>query len=312
MTQFYWPDYPKTEVEFERLMTAVDERLAAENLKPNQRPLHIGRLFWQAFGWGGRMTPPKELAHLPGYQGDVLMAKALHWYEETLGDRLKSFFELGHVPARLANTIWRVRISNWFGSVNFFAHRNLLDKGLSKGVGSRLPSLNVLTLVEDLPQGLVDRLSDEEIIAHFNYHMFAVYSIQWLTNLPALKLFGIARDDYSCSTNDLIAHRYSQSRWATQQCIEKLLKGYLEVCGVKYSTSGRDGHDLIKLGKTLHDTQGIILSSQLLAMAQCSTGVRYQDEPSTELQAFQANVAALNIFDTFRQSRRAAEILVVR
>jgi len=309
MPPFQWPGYPTTEIEFEKLMAAVDKRLAAENLKPNQRPLHVGRMFWQAFAWGGRMTPPKELADLDGYEGDVLMAKALRWYAETLGDRLKSYFELGYVPAQLANTIWRVRISNWFGSVNFFAHRNLLNKGQGQKVGSTLPTLNVLTLVEQLPQGLVDRLSNEEITDHFNYHMFAVYAIQWLTNLPALKLFGVARDDYSCSTNDLIAHRYSQSRWATQQCVEKLLKGFLQMSGTKYPTGGRDGHDLIKLAKILQDTQDVVINSQLLGFAQCSTGVRYQDEKSTETQAFQANVAALSIFDALRQSSRATEIL---
>ncbi|MCI2808182.1 hypothetical protein [Eoetvoesiella caeni] len=97
MKNFSWPAYPSSETDFEQLMAAADKALAAEGLKPFQRPLHTGRLFWEAFGWEGRMTPPDELADLSGYQGDILMAKAHRWYTENLGNRLKSHFELGYV-----------------------------------------------------------------------------------------------------------------------------------------------------------------------------------------------------------------------
>jgi len=309
MAKFEWPAYPSSESEFEQLMVAIDKALAAEDLKPFQRPLHVGRLFWEAFGWGGRMTPSDELAELPGYQGDILMAKALRWYAETMGNRLKTYFELGYVPARLAQTIWRVRIAGWYGSVEFFLHRNLLNKGSSKGSQTHLPSMNILTLVEDLPQGLVDRLSDTELKAHFAYHMFAVENIQWLNNLPNTKMLSVARGDYAGSTQELLAHRYPQSRWAAQQCVEKTLKGFLEIAGSAYSKSGKDGHNLSKLAKTLHDEHGISINSHLINMAHCPTGVRYQDEPSTEAQAFQANVAALQIFDTLRKSPVSARLM---
>ena len=72
MAKFIWPAYPSSEPEFEQLMVAIDKALATQHLTPFQRPLHVGRLFWEAFGWGGRMTPPDELADQPGYQGDIL------------------------------------------------------------------------------------------------------------------------------------------------------------------------------------------------------------------------------------------------
>jgi len=309
MGKFSWPAYPLAEAEFEQLMAATDKALATEGLTPFQRPLHVGRLFWEAFGWGGRMTPPDELADLPGYQGDILMAKALRWYTQTLGNRLKTYLELGYVPARLAQTIWRVRIAGWYGSVEFFLHRNLQNKGSSKGSQSRLPSMNILTLVEDLPQGLVDRLTNGELEAHFMYHMFAIENIQWLENLPRTNMLSVAKGDYAGSTQELLAHRYPQSRWAAQQCVEKTLKGFLEIAGIAYSKRGKDGHDLSKLAKTLHDEQGISINSHLIDMAHCSTGARYQDEPSTEDQAFQANVAALHIFDTLRKSPEIVRLL---
>lgn len=115
------------------------------------------------------MIPPDELADLTHYQGDVLMAKALRWYTETLGNRLKTYFELRCVPARLAQTVWRVRIAGWYGSVEFFLDRNFLNKGPSKGSQSNLPSMNIFTLFEDLPQGQVDRLTDGKLEANFMF-----------------------------------------------------------------------------------------------------------------------------------------------
>lgn len=309
MAKFSWPAYPESEAEFEQLMVAIDELLAAEELKPFQRPFHVGSKFWEAFGWGGRVTPPDELADLPGYQGDVLMAKALRWYTETLGNRLKTYFELGYVPALIGRTIWRVRLAGWYGSVEFFAHRNLNNKGSSRGSTSSLPSMNILTLVEDLPQGMIDRLSDSEIEAHFNYHMFAVANIQWLNNLPHTNMLDVAKGDYAGSTQELLAHRYPQARWAAQQCVEKTLKGFLEISGTTYSTKGRDGHDLGKLANLLHEHHGVLISAQLIQRAHCSTGARYQDEPSTQDQAFQANLAALGVYDALRESPQIQKLL---
>lgn len=49
MGKFSWPAYPLVEAEFEQLMAAADKTLATDGLMPFQRPLHVGRLFWEAF-----------------------------------------------------------------------------------------------------------------------------------------------------------------------------------------------------------------------------------------------------------------------
>lgn len=308
MAKFSWPAYPKSKAEFEQLMAAIDDLLAAEELKPFQRPFHVGRKFWEAFSWGGLALPPDELADQPGFQGDVLMAKAHRWYKETLGNRLNSYFELGYVPALLGRTIWRVRLAGWCGTVNFFADRNLSNKGLSKGTKTTSPSMNILTLIEDLPQGMVDRLSNSEIEAHFRFHMFSVESIQWRNNLPCTNILAVARDDYNCSTQEILENRYAQARWAAQQCVEKTLKGMLEIAGSTYPKGGK-GHDLSNLAKMLQEEYGVGISDHLIKTAHCSTGARYKDEPSTQIQALHANLAALGIYDTLSKSPQIEKIL---
>ncbi|WNN38512.1 HEPN domain-containing protein [Pseudomonas inefficax] len=237
------------------------------------------------------------------------MAKANRWYEDVLGQRLKIQLSLGDVPAKIGNAIWRVRLCEWAGTVNFFAHRNLGNRGNQKGTNKDGPSLNILTLVDNLPQGMVDRLSDAEIINHHRYHMFALHALQWRNNLPTTNLFEAGKDDYSSSTEDILSDRYSQSRWASQQCVEKTLKGFLELAEEKYP-KGAQGHDLATLSELIRVKLNIFIDPYLIRSAHCATGARYRDEPSSLEQAFTANVAALGIYSTLKDSPKADEILM--
>src|SRR5688572_2780119 len=160
MKKFTWPAYPQTAAEFELLMQAVDSVLARQALKPFQRPLHIPRKFWEAFGWGGNVLPSRRRAAEPGFEGEVLMAKAHQWYEQNYGEQLNADFSYGHAPYRLANALWQVRVGWLAGTVNLFIDRNLGNAGLSIGVRSPA-TLNVLCAIESLPQGLAERLPEQ-------------------------------------------------------------------------------------------------------------------------------------------------------
>lgn len=302
MQKFSWPAYPSTHDDFEALMLAIDSALAASDVKPHQRPHHVGFKLWEAFGWGGNALPPDHLADQPGFEGDVLLAKAFRWYDETLGRRLTVSMDIGHVPVSLGRTVWRLRIIEWFGSVNFFLNRNLSNKG-SEGIqGQVLPSVNVLTLVDDLPQGAVDRLTNEELESFFRFYQFAMRSLEWRNNLPPTPLLRLAKGDYDSSSNEIFAHRYPQARWAAQQAIEKTIKGLLAMAGDKFPV-GRDGHDLLKLSKQLSENHGVHIDSEIITPAHCSTGVRYEDIPSTQAEAVSANHAALRSFEAIKNSQ---------
>lgn len=289
-------------------MSAIDSALAESDVKPHQRPHHVGFKLWEAFGWGGNALPPAALADHLGFAGDVLLAKAFRWYEQTLGRRLTVSMDIGHVPVALGRTVWRLRIIEWFGSVDFFLNRNLNKKGNSGVQGKTLPSVNVLTLVDDLPQGAVDRLSDAELERFFWFYQFAMRTLEWRNNLPLTPLLRLAKGDYDSSSNEIFAHRYPQARWAAQQSIEKTIKGLLTIAGDKYPT-GRDGHDLIKLSKQLSENYHIHIDNEIITPAHCSTGVRYEDTPSTQAEAVAANHAALRVFDAIKDSEGYLTIL---
>jgi hypothetical protein len=308
MTTFSWPAYPTTEREFKELMAAIDSALTSEGLVPFQRPLHVGRKLWEAFKWGGLVFPQKALAQLPGYEGDVLMAKAHSWYESTYGDQLEMDGVYGYAPAKLGNSVWRVRANITYGQVRLFLDRDLNRPGVPLSPRGAPASSNVLCAVESLPQGLVNSLPDEALVKHFEFHVLVHQCLQWRSSLPRTELFDMACADYDESTAGVLARRYGQARWAAQQAVEKTLKGMLKLAGVAYPTSGASGHNLMHLG-TLLTPLGIVVSSSLLQLASCSTRVRYNEEPSTEEQAVAANHAVLGVLDQLRVSPSTAEIL---
>lgn len=311
MSVFSWPRYPETDHEFDALMQAIDQRLTSEGLQPFQRPLMVGRLFWEAFNWGGQMIPPKALADSPGFTGDVLMAKANRWYEQTYAEKLKMDWAYGHVPAQIGNAIWRVRFGVTYGQVELFLDRHLENRGATTGSRGASASYNVLCAVEELPQGMVDKLSEPILDEYFNFYISTFQSLQWREELPRTDLLLAARADFDQSTADVMAQRYSQARWAAQQAVEKILKGLLSIGGTEFPRGGANGHNLKHLGELLQSEHGISLSAAVLDLASCSPKARYGEEPSTEAQALLANHAVLAVLEQLRSSSKITSLLAL-
>lgn len=293
------------------MMHAMDSLLTEQGLMPFQRPLHVGRKLWEAFRWGGLMFPDKRIADLPGYEGDVLKAKANRWYEQTYGDQLKHDFAYGFAPARLGNNVWRVRSGVIFGSVRLFVDRNLHNKGntLAAGPSAGEASANILNAVEGLTQSIAERLSDAELYEHMEFHVLMHTALQWRDCLPKTELLRMAHYDYDECTSAVLGRRYGQARWAAEQAVEKTLKGLLTIGKTAFPTGGKNGHSLTHSAQLLKDNHGISLNSGVLALAECSPAVRYGEMPSSEGQALTANHAVLTVLDELRRSQRVQTLL---
>lgn len=309
MTSFSWPKYPETELEFEALMQAIDKHLANGGHQPSQRPLMVGRLFWEAFKWGGQMLPPDTLANVPGFQGDVLMAKANRWYQQIFANKLKTEMAYGHVPVQLGDAIWKVRFGFLFGRVSLFCDRNLGNRGENPGRSNAPASYNVLCAAEDLAQGMADRLPTPVLKEYFDFYVSSLKNLQWRNELPRTGLLCVARSDYDQSTADILGQRYVQASWGAQQAIEKTLKGLLAIGGSDFPRKGANGHKLGHLGKLLGDQHGIAIDATALDLAACSTSIRYGEEVATEKQALLANHAVLEVFKNLRTSPNTAGLL---
>lgn len=309
MSEFSWPSVPKTREEFEELMAAADQALAADGIRPFGRPLHIPSKLYRALRFEGRIFPPKELAKFPGYEGEVLIAKAHEWYEVTYGDQLKGDMAFGAVPVVLGNSLWEMRARRFWGTMKFFIDRDLKQRGVTLGTAKRGASFNVLCSVERLPQGLADRLSDTALAEFLNYYVFALEALQWRELLPRTDWFVTAADDYDGSTADVLAGRYAQARWASQQAAEKTMKGVLTLAQAPVPTSGGKGHNLVHLAGLLTEHLSVLVSSKAVAAAQCSPDVRYGKVKSTQLEALIANHAVLEILTQLSSSPQVATLL---
>src|SRR5260370_38276282 len=89
---FSWPKPPSNHAEFQELMNAIDKYWESVGVSPYHRPSGLYALLSDTFGWGAHefyRFPPPELAALDGFDGRVLVAKALKWNDEVYGDKLK-------------------------------------------------------------------------------------------------------------------------------------------------------------------------------------------------------------------------------
>lgn len=291
-------------------MHSMDTHLAAEGLTPFQRPLHVPRLLWDAFRWEGNIFPPKELANLPGFDGQVLMAKAYRWYELVYGEKLKSDWTIGFAPFKLGSALWRVRFPVIYGQCHFFIDRNLTNSGVSLSSRNQPATYNLLCSVEELPQGLADRLEDSRLEEFWSFYISTFKALAWRQEyLKGSSLFTEAVHDYAESVDNLLSRRFAQSRWASSQAIEKTLKGILDRTNIPYPTGGAKGHDLLQLSDLLKDAHGISLNPSIVSLAQCSPAVRYGEEPTSEEQALNASHTVISVIEMLSKSPQTALLL---
>jgi HEPN domain-containing protein len=289
-------------------MHAIDETLAGRELKPFQRPLHVPRLLWEAFGWSGNVLPPDSLADQPGFSSAVLMAKAHRWYKDFYGDQLFMPGVVGHFPYRIGNAVWKVRAPVVFGSVTFFVDPDLSNQGSRMATRGVAATANILRQVEKLPQGLASRLRQEQLAELASFFQFAMNALMWRQELRA-PAFEVAYADYDASTEDVVGGRYGQARWGAQQAVEKTFKGLLGLAGKQYPTGGPNGHNLKHLAGLMKGTFGVEIAEGLLNIAGCSAAVRYGEEPSCETQALSANHAVLGVFEQLSKNAAIAQLL---
>jgi HEPN domain-containing protein len=306
---FSWPKLPETVAEFEAMMQAIDGALAARALKPAQRPLNVPALLWDAFGWEGDILPPREFASRPGFKGQVLLAKAYRWYDQIYADKIKMDSSLAHIPVALGHDIWRARIILVYGRVQMFVNRDLNNRGNRIGSGQNRATFNILCAVDGLSQELSARLSDAELERYAKLTQQAYKALVWRDGLPRNELLTTARGDYGASTEDVLARRPAQARWAAQQAVEKTLKALLSFAGIAFPTGGTRGHDLAHLAKLLEQGASITIDSSDLTAASCSARVRYGEEQSTETQALNANHAVLRILQQLAECPHSASLL---
>jgi hypothetical protein len=247
---------------FDQYMRRVDADLRAKGIDEPSRPT-LAALRVQADIGPFWMTSP--------------IAKRIDaWFAERYGDRLNLDWKIGQMLVLVQGDPYAVEYPTIFGECR----------------------VNVFELIKSATPALVRSLSDKEqrglgdvIVRGFGAFLVADRRItpRRQTDLGAAVLHAIGwpRD-------------YGQSKWATQQWVEKLVNGFLEAKGIDAKAAlvkrhGRASHKLVPRVE-LAETHGLpLVDRNLLQRVECAPDARYGSVQVTAVEAVEANQAAVLI-----------------
>lgn len=282
---------PTDSFEFGALMERVDAKLASEGVPITHRLMLALGVIGDEFGTAIPITKPfpDEDPSSPLAKNWPFVQRALRWYDDRYGDRLLHDPRPGRVAFLLRQTPWVLYLPRIYGRVQAVASRTLKSERFrTDGVS---PIYNVLDGIEGLTEQLKRSLSDAElgeIFASFQLGYNALTTVEYLC--PNV-LVEAAMADINAAVDHIMARNpsYGQSRWASLQATEKVLKACTESKGGKYSHT----HDLQKICAEASSVGIPTPPREDIDAIQCSASVRYGTESTTLSEAISAHHASL-------------------
>jgi len=186
-----------------------------------------------------------------------------------------------------------------FGRVKVICERDLSIKHnnivvSSLGGESKKAEMNLLKLVNDLPQGMANELTDEELEMILGYY---VYGHRFFNALESFcrndELVESAREDITASARAGVGNtkNYGQSLWLSLQAAEKLLKYYIKKADKKYPHT----HDLSQLMNMANKIGLPFNDKRIIELVQCDAKVRYEKQSCHVTKIINANQSAVII-----------------
>jgi hypothetical protein len=229
---------------------------------------------------------------LPELRRYAQLSKNIHdWYELVYGDRLKIDFSPGKMVLTIEGDLYLLALPRIYGAVHFFATRQFLER---KSFVTRGPAgSNILQLIETLTPIKAATLSDQTLDHITKDFKLALEAHDLLESSQDHSLIRIARGDIQTAVNNLMdsADRFGESKWASLQAAEKILKATIELEGAKF----KFGHELETFCEQL-DRLGISCEwAPLISKIQCGAGIRYGEMTCTRDEALEAHQASLGL-----------------
>ena len=287
---------PKTEQEFNMLMEEIENILKDRSIPIYNRPMHAALEVTKKLKISIPWLPIQEKASPGIYNTDNLAAHIHNWYDKKYGDRLKVQMEIGSGIILIRNDPWRVIYPIIFGTVSFTCVNNLekFQDSPTFTTNGTSPIINILNLIEDLPNDYAKSLSASELKEIKQIFLSGIESLSYFDMIKSKPFIKEAKVDLENSVNNILSDhaQYGQSKWASLQFSEKLLKCFLSERSVAIPRSHRLS-DLYNLA--VNEGQLPEFPSDLLDQVQCSAGVRYGEETVHLVDAVRAHHSSLGI-----------------
>lgn len=293
---------PERGPKFEAIMAQIDFKLTNEGVDIPTRPMLAVREVSMTHNLS--MPLGGDTARLPPeLRENAALSQAINqWYKDNYGDRLIEDPCPGRMVILLDGDLYVLRVPRIFGSVNFVLTRQWLP---NPGIGRGPATCNIIQLIDGMTPAKAGRLSDialDTIGAAFEIALPAAFTLE---NTDHCLMF-IARGDVEVAVHGLMARggRYGESKWASLQAAEKVLKAAIDRAGAKYGFT----HGLASLCKTLADTGLKFNAIAQVAAIQCKPGIRYGEEPCTRDEALAAHRASLDLVNILREAGAKFEL----
>lgn len=287
---------PKQGPQFEELMAEIDSKLTNEGVAIPSRPMLAVREV--SIRYDLNMPLGGDVVCMPpDLRKNAALSEAIkQWYEDNYGDRLKVNLCPGQTVVLLDGDLYTLRIPSIFGSVKFVLTRQWLHApGISRG-----PAIcNITQLVNEMPPAKAARLTDvalDSIGNAFETALPAAYTLESTGHT----LMRIARGDVEVAVDCMMARdgRYGESKWASLQAAEKVLKAAIDLTGLKFKFT----HGLAELCETLTGTGLAFDATAQVAAIQCKPGIRYGEEHCSRDEALAAHRASLELVNILREA----------
>ncbi|MGV1901565.1 HEPN domain-containing protein [Agrobacterium sp. 22-3674b3] len=284
-------EVPESGEGFEELMRGIDAECIQEGIAIPGRSLHA------IMKVGTRYKISIPITNLiPGARPDLaryapLSQNIRDWYKSRYGDRLKTSFSPGNIATSIEGDLYEMRLPLVMGQAQFILSRRFVER---PEVASKGPAIcNILQLITDLTEGRAATLNDDtlrELGDDFQRGFIAHDILQ--TNSDH-ELIEIARGDIETAVRNMLdrGQRYGESKWASLQAAEKVLKAAITLAGGQFKFS----HSLAELCKQLEGLGILFQWKPLVDEIQCKPGIRYREEACNRGQALAAHKASLEL-----------------
>ena len=283
---------PVDEHAFDEFMHEIDCELAASGHDIPVRPIRaLGRVS-DRFGISLSIPQPHPRADKIFVQNRSLSERILGWYKDQYGERLKVDHSLGRMVLKLDEDVWTLRFPLILGSAKFIVSTMKIrnDDHVSRNGPAHC---NVVELIEGMTAARMRTLSDSQLENIFELFSLGIRAFAILEGTSENKLIWSARADIMATTTLLTSRPppYGESKWASLQAAEKVMKAIIALQGVKFSHT----HKLKTLAQELSQAGIQGEWAPFIKAIQCSPGIRYGEVSCSQDEAITAHHASLGL-----------------
>jgi uncharacterized protein YqgV (UPF0045/DUF77 family) len=305
------PPNPTNEAEFEKAITAIDNELRSSGISIEMRSLHAIAEYATKFDMDIPVPGEAELGAPGDYEGKNVGAHIWNWYSAHYGARQYQYMGPGSVVILLREDPWEIRLPLILGEVTYVVERDLSRYVNSPQVTTNgiHPIVNILTSVCELPAGLANTLSNDEcaaIVDRFEMGLDCLRAINEMIHMPYVTE---SLSDIATAVRHIVSvpSHFGQSKWASAQAAEKLIKSFLKCKEIPFPFS----HDIEKLHLLAVPAGLGAIGIATIDALQTKAGVRYGEVPVTLIEAIEAHLASLKVGKLVATARAPRDKMVV-